>query len=234
VSSPGPIPSPFSTPEFDFSVAALADGTADRSLRLFAARGLLPLGIEDRLRTLLAVAHDADPEIAGFARETLARVTPDEWGLLIDLAALSPREIETLSEASSDPGVLEPIVRHPETSDAVLIRLAREGYNCSFAVDGPRGPIYKLKPGVLEASRLLDCPIYYASVSCDRAFHLHRAWNRAYLPKPFARIHVQWYGPIGAIERDHDPRDPRVVARLEQLMVQAKREARVPGQEALL
>jgi lysophospholipid acyltransferase (LPLAT)-like uncharacterized protein len=115
-----------------------------------------------------------------------------------------------------------------------LIRLAREGYNCSFAVDGPRGPIYKLKPGVLEASRLLDCPIYYASVSCDRAFHLHRAWNRAYLPKPFARIHVQWYGPIGAIERDHDPRDPRVVARLEQLMVQAKREARVPGQEALL
>jgi len=126
VSSPGPIPSPFSTPEFDFSVAALADGTADRSLRLFAARGLLPLGIEDRLRTLLAVAHDADPEIAGFARETLARVTPDEWGLLIDLAALSPREIETLSEASSDPGVLEPIVRHPETSDAVLIRLARD------------------------------------------------------------------------------------------------------------
>jgi lysophospholipid acyltransferase (LPLAT)-like uncharacterized protein len=115
-----------------------------------------------------------------------------------------------------------------------LIRVVREGHNCSFAVDGPRGPIYKLKPGVLEASRLLDCPIYYASVSCDRAFHLHRAWNRAYLPKPFARIDVQWYGPLDAIERRHDPRDPTVVARLEELMVQAKREARVPGQEALL
>jgi lysophospholipid acyltransferase (LPLAT)-like uncharacterized protein len=115
-----------------------------------------------------------------------------------------------------------------------LIRIVREGFNCSFAVDGPRGPIYKLKPGVLEASRLLDCPIYYASVSCDRAFHLHRAWNRAYLPKPFARIEVQWYGPIEAIERCRDPRDPVVVAQLEQLMVQAKREARVPGQEALL
>jgi hypothetical protein len=115
-----------------------------------------------------------------------------------------------------------------------LIRVVREGHNCSFAVDGPRGPIYKLKPGVLEASRLLDCPIYYASVSCDRAFHLHRAWNRAYLPKAFARIDVQWYGPLDAIERRHDPRDPTVVARLEELMVQAKREARVPGQEALL
>jgi lysophospholipid acyltransferase (LPLAT)-like uncharacterized protein len=115
-----------------------------------------------------------------------------------------------------------------------LIRLVREGHNCSFAVDGPRGPIYKCKPGVLEASRLLDCPIYYASVSCDRAFHLHRAWNRAYLPKPFARIDIEWRGPIDAVERCHDPRDPQVVARLEQLMVQAKREACVPGQEALL
>jgi hypothetical protein len=126
VSSPGEIPFPAATPEFDFNVASLADGTADRSLRLFAARGLLPLGIEDRLRTLLAVAHDGDPEVAGAAKETLARVTPDEWGLLLDLAALSPREIETLAEASDDPGVLEPIIRHPETSDAVLIRLARE------------------------------------------------------------------------------------------------------------
>jgi len=126
VSSPGESPFPAATPEFDFNVASLADGTADRSLRLFAARGLLPLGIEDRLRTLLAVAHDGDPEVAFAARETLARVTPDEWGLLLDLAPLSPREIETLAEASDDPGVLEPIIRHPETSDAVLIRLARE------------------------------------------------------------------------------------------------------------
>jgi len=126
VNSPGETPFPAATPEFDFNVASLADGTADRSLRLFAARGVLPLGIEARLRTLLAVAHDGDPEVAGAARETLARVTPDEWGLLLDLAALSPREIETLSGASDDPGVLELIVRHSETSDAVLIRLARD------------------------------------------------------------------------------------------------------------
>lgn len=111
--------------EFDFSVASLSDGTADRTLRLYAARGLLPLGIEDRLRTLLAVAHDADPEVAGAARETLSRVSPDEWGLLLDLAALSAREIETLAESTDDPGVLEPIVRHAETADAVLVRLAR-------------------------------------------------------------------------------------------------------------
>jgi len=113
-----------------------------------------------------------------------------------------------------------------------LIRLAREGHNCSFAVDGPRGPIYKLKPGVLEASRLLACPIYYACVSCDRAFHLHRSWNRAFLPKPFARLRIEWRGPFAALGRDEDPRDPQVLARLERLMLQAKRDAHVPGQQS--
>jgi lysophospholipid acyltransferase (LPLAT)-like uncharacterized protein len=112
-----------------------------------------------------------------------------------------------------------------------LIRLMREGYNCSFAVDGPRGPIYQLKPGVLETSRVLQCPIYYASVSCDRAFHWHRSWDRAYIPKPFARIDVQWRGPVPAVDRDDDPRDPDVLARLEHLMLQAKRDGRVPGQQ---
>ena len=125
MSPPGETSSEPSVPDFDFSVAALADGSAERSLRLFAARGLLPLGIEDRLRTLLAVAHDADPEVAAAARESLARVSPDEWGLLLDLAPLSAREIETLSEATDDPAILETIVRHSEVSDEVLIRLAR-------------------------------------------------------------------------------------------------------------
>jgi lysophospholipid acyltransferase (LPLAT)-like uncharacterized protein len=114
-----------------------------------------------------------------------------------------------------------------------LIRLMREGHNCSFAVDGPRGPIYKLKPGVLETSRVVHCPIYYASVSCDRAFHWHRSWDRAYIPKPFARIDVQWRGPLPALGRHDDARDPQVLARLEELMLQAKRDGRVPGQEPL-
>ena len=114
-----------------------------------------------------------------------------------------------------------------------LIRVMREGYNCSFAVDGPRGPVYKLKPGVLETSRVVRCPIYYASVSCDRAFHWHRSWDRTYVPKPFARIDVQWRGPLPAVGRHDDARDPLVLARLEELMLQAKRDAHVPGQQEL-
>jgi lysophospholipid acyltransferase (LPLAT)-like uncharacterized protein len=114
-----------------------------------------------------------------------------------------------------------------------LIRLARDGYACSLAVDGPRGPIYKVKPGMLQISRLLECPIYYPSISCDRAFHMHRSWDRGYVPKPFARVHIEWRGPVAALDAADDPRDPLVIGRLEQLMLQAKRDAKVPGQQAV-
>jgi len=110
----------------EFTVASLADGSADRAVRLFAARSLLPLGIEDRLRTLLAIAYDPDPEIAEEAKRSLARVTPDEWGLLFDLATLSGDEIETVALSTDDPAVLEQIVRHHDTPDSVLIRMARQ------------------------------------------------------------------------------------------------------------
>jgi lysophospholipid acyltransferase (LPLAT)-like uncharacterized protein len=114
-----------------------------------------------------------------------------------------------------------------------LMRDVRADHNCGLAVDGPRGPIYKLKPGVLEVSRLLNCPIFYASVSCDRAFNLHRSWDRAFLPKPFARVQIEWRGPMGPLARTDDPRHPLVLGQLEHLMLQAKRDARVPGQQVV-
>jgi lysophospholipid acyltransferase (LPLAT)-like uncharacterized protein len=111
-----------------------------------------------------------------------------------------------------------------------LIRLLRQGHNCSLAVDGPRGPIYKVKPGVLEISRLLACPIYYPTVSCDRAYFLYRSWDHGYVPKPFARLSIHWHGPVPAIGRDQDPRQAEVGAHLERLMLEAKRQSSVPDQ----
>jgi lysophospholipid acyltransferase (LPLAT)-like uncharacterized protein len=71
-----------------------------------------------------------------------------------------------------------------------LIRLVRGGRNCSFAVDGPKGPIYKVKPGIFEMSRLLQAPIYYAGVSCDSAWKFEKSWNKTFVPKPFSRVFI--------------------------------------------
>jgi len=106
-----------------------------------------------------------------------------------------------------------------------LIRLTREGYNCSFAVDGPKGPIYKAKPGVFELSRLLNCPIYYAGVSTNSAFHFPKAWNKTFFPKPFAKVHIEWHGPLPPTTKDQDPRDPKLAENLETLLHSAKQQA---------
>lgn len=106
-----------------------------------------------------------------------------------------------------------------------LIRLVREGANCSFAVDGPKGPIYKAKPGVFELSRLLHCPIYYSGVSVDRALNFPKSWNQTYFPKPFAKIIICWNGPLPAVTKDQDPRDPLLAEQLESLLHSAKQQA---------
>jgi lysophospholipid acyltransferase (LPLAT)-like uncharacterized protein len=95
-----------------------------------------------------------------------------------------------------------------------LIRLVKSGHNSSFAVDGPKGPLHEVKAGVFELSRVLGGSIFAAGVSCDRAWQFPKSWNRTYFPKPFAKITVNWEGPIGPVPRDQDSRSPELARTL--------------------
>lgn len=106
-----------------------------------------------------------------------------------------------------------------------LLRLVKEGANCSFAVDGPKGPIYKVKPGVFELSRMINAPIFAAGVSVDRAWHFSRSWNKTYLPKPFAKVQIMWIEAMPALERGTDPRNPDLALELEGLLTHVKAQA---------
>lgn len=96
-----------------------------------------------------------------------------------------------------------------------LIRIVRDQKrNSSFAVDGPKGPIHVVKPGIFEFSRLTNSPICVVGVACDRAWKFEKSWNKAYLPKPFAKIYMQWLGPFSAVTKDQDPRSPELAQQL--------------------
>lgn len=73
-----------------------------------------------------------------------------------------------------------------------LVRYIRSGKNASMAVDGPKGPLHVVKPGVFHLSQLVNMPIFVGGVYCDRAFRFERSWNKTYLPKPFARVFIVW------------------------------------------
>ena len=103
-----------------------------------------------------------------------------------------------------------------------LLKFCKEGSNCSMAVDGPKGPIFEVKPGVFEISRLMKAPIYAGAVNCDRAWHFPRSWNKAYLPKPFAQLKVLWLEFNFTIDKTTDPRSPELATSLKNQILAAR------------
>jgi hypothetical protein len=155
VASESPVPAP------DPTIVSILDGSADPVLRLFAARDLLPLGIEDRLRVLLATRSDRDPEVAAAAVNSSSAVKSEEWLAFLDLAAPDADEIAALSEVVSDPIVLEKIVRDRRTPDEVLLQLARAAESSvldALAVNQRR---------LLACPELIDAAFSNPSLSTD-------------------------------------------------------------------
>lgn len=160
----------------------------------------------------------------------------DELALL---QMFSLRPIATIVSTSDDGEMMNKLVtwmggktsRGSSTRGGVgalkgLIRLVREGFNCSFAVDGPKGPLHKVKPGVFEISRMLGLPIYWSGVACDRAWVFPKSWNKTYLPKPFARVRIVWLGPLPAIPDDEDPRSEHLALDLESKLNAARQQVK--------
>ena len=155
------------------------------------------------------------------------------------LVSLTPRyKIATITSTSKDGELMTTVIhllggktsRGSSTRGAVaalkgLIEICRKGGNSSFAVDGPKGPLHEVKPGVFELSRLMKSEVWCAGVYCDRAWHFPKAWNKTYLPKPFAKIQFVWLGPTGPITKSDDPRSPELAKALQNQLFAAQQHA---------
>ena len=79
---------------------------------------------------------------------------------------------------------------------AALVRRVRGGLDAAFAVDGPRGPLGVVKPGVVLAARRTGGVVVPISTSARWAIRLDRAWDDYLLPLPFSRVVVRRGEPI--------------------------------------
>jgi len=93
-----------------------------------------------------------------------------------------------------------------------LIRSVAEGGQAALAVDGPRGPIYEVKPGIVELCLRTGKPVVAARIKPSRAWYIPNAWNRSYVPKPFAVVEVHVAEPLLAGEYDSLDRGQRAEA----------------------
>lgn len=105
-----------------------------------------------------------------------------------------------------------------------LMRLAREGYSPVIAVDGPRGPVHKAKPGILELARITGLPVFPCAMACSRGITLHRSWDQTELPLPFAQVLVHWGEPI-MVKHDQNARSAEMTGRLEEAINSCRQNA---------
>lgn len=103
-----------------------------------------------------------------------------------------------------------------------LVKLAKSGMIPILAVDGPRGPIYKVKPGILLLSRASGGKIFPAGVAASRKIIFKKSWNKAYLPLPFSKIVFVWGEPLPVVD---DESRPDLAERLEALLSRARSSA---------
>lgn len=76
------------------------------------------------------------------------------------------------------------------------IKKVKEGYHFAIAVDGPRGPIYKVKEGLPAISKKTQVPILPARAYPAKAKIFEKSWNKARLPLPFSQIEIR-FGKFG-------------------------------------
>lgn len=69
----------------------------------------------------------------------------------------------------------------------VMAQRIREGLDCAFTIDGPRGPRYVAKVGPVLLARMTGAPIVLFHIGVDRGKTFENTWDRFLLPGLFAR-----------------------------------------------
>jgi lysophospholipid acyltransferase (LPLAT)-like uncharacterized protein len=84
---------------------------------------------------------------------------------------------------------------------AIVRRLAR-GEDAAFALDGPKGPRFSVRPGARAAARLSCGVLVPMGSAASRGITLERAWDRFRIPLPFSKVAVRLGPPLPATVSD--------------------------------
>lgn len=107
-----------------------------------------------------------------------------------------------------------------------ITRLALEGYKVGHIVDGPRGPLGVIKPGLLKIAQYSGMPIVPVAPSAEKKW-VFNSWDRYQIPKPFTRLIFNFgdeiYVPENLNESDFEEKRILVECSLKQLIDETDR-----------
>jgi lysophospholipid acyltransferase (LPLAT)-like uncharacterized protein len=70
------------------------------------------------------------------------------------------------------------------------------GKACATVLDGPRGPAYVAKKGMIYLAKLTGAPLIPSIWSANRTITLRNSWDKTVLPLPWSRVYVAFGEPI--------------------------------------
>ncbi|MDF2577584.1 MAG: hypothetical protein K0S74_1068 [Chlamydiales bacterium] len=78
-----------------------------------------------------------------------------------------------------------------------LIQIVKDkGLTASLAVDGPRGPAYRVKSGVILLAKRAEVPIVPAAAFAQHHWTLKKTWDQTEIPWPFTKVELRFGEPL--------------------------------------
>jgi lysophospholipid acyltransferase (LPLAT)-like uncharacterized protein len=99
----------------------------------------------------------------------------------------------------------------------VLLELGEslgQGYDVAFAADGPRGPLYSMKVGVIVLAQMSGRALVPAAYHLSSKFTL-KSWDRFQIPLPFSTCTIRLGGPVPVPRRGGDELREKIRAQVE-------------------
>ena len=84
-----------------------------------------------------------------------------------------------------------------------LIKKVKEGYSVGTPVDGPKGPVYEVKSGMIYLAQKSGKKMVPLGGAYSNSWTFNKTWDKFQLPKPFSKV-VLVYGEPYEIPKDAD------------------------------
>lgn len=142
-------------------IGLIDDGAYPREVLLTIAQGFLPLPQEELVAVLAHLGGTPDPEVAAFARATLAEIPPRIVMAFASDESANPEQLVRLMRTTGDVSVLEALIRNRTVPDEAVVALAR------VAEPALQDVIVINQARILRTPELLDALLENPNVSPD-------------------------------------------------------------------
>ncbi|MGE9266670.1 MAG: lysophospholipid acyltransferase family protein [Verrucomicrobiales bacterium] len=110
-------------------------------------------------------------------------------GVVLTSASRDGAMLETAVGAYGMKSVRGSSSRRGAAALVALKKEAEKGADIFVTPDGPKGPRYELKPGLVKLAQVTGLPVVTVRVSCSRKKVL-RTWDRFQIPLPFSKYEL--------------------------------------------